>query len=185
MFKYLYSIAILFLITSTYLLFDSRSAMNDAIEKADKLENKIKGLEWELSHSKETSTKKSTRIKDLIQGYPTGIWSCNDNADSLVFEKEIKNPTLEKMVSELNKIFVSYQNPEILILSKVNKTIHIGIEDPEQVAERMGSTGALCYLGQVVYSLTSLKDVVNVDFKFDEGSHASPGLYERFSFELQ
>jgi hypothetical protein len=47
----------------------------------------------------------------------------------------------------------------------------------------MGSAGANCYLGEVVYSVTSIDGINAVIFEFKEGSHAVPGKYSRIDFE--
>jgi hypothetical protein len=63
-----------------------------------------------------------------------------------------------------------------------NDTLHIRILNDEILGEQMGSTGAYCYLGETVFTLTEsdLVDYVRIDMNY--GSHASPGIYQRKDF---
>jgi hypothetical protein len=70
-----------------------------------------------------------------------------------------------------------------ITLKEITKdTIIIEIQDAYYVTERMGSTGAFCYLGETVFTLTELEGIRFVRIEIDEGSHAGPGIYNRFDF---
>jgi hypothetical protein len=61
-------------------------------------------------------------------------------------------------------------------------TIYVKILDDNFLTEQMGSTGAECFLGETVYTLTE-NDLVNyVNIEMDYGSHASPGVYCRIDY---
>lgn len=47
----------------------------------------------------------------------------------------------------------------------------------------MGTTGAQAYLAELTYSMTEVPTVKYVNFDFQEGDHASPGVYQKIDFE--
>lgn len=64
-----------------------------------------------------------------------------------------------------------------------NDTIHIRFTNEEYLTERMGSTGAFCFLGETVFTLTENDSIKFVDIQIEYGSHASPGVYKRSDFQ--
>ena len=62
-------------------------------------------------------------------------------------------------------------------------TIYVHIPHSEMLTERIGSTGAEMYMAATTYSLTELKNIKYVNFDFEEGDHASPGVYTRDNFK--
>jgi hypothetical protein len=71
---------------------------------------------------------------------------------------------------------------KIKYLNQQNDTLHIRILNDEALTEQLGSTGAHCYLGETVYTLTENDSVKQVKIDFTEGSHASPGTYNKADF---
>jgi len=61
-------------------------------------------------------------------------------------------------------------------------TIYVKIKESTFLTENIGTTGAMLYLAGVVYNLTELKKVKYVNLDFEEGDHASPGVYSRDAF---
>ncbi len=47
----------------------------------------------------------------------------------------------------------------------------------------MGTTGAYCYLGETVFTLTENELIKYVEIEMDSGSHTSPGVYNRNDFK--
>jgi len=58
----------------------------------------------------------------------------------------------------------------------------IEIINAEYLTQRMGSSGAQAYLAYVTYTLTENSGVKKVNFIFEEGDHAMPGIYSREDF---
>ena len=71
---------------------------------------------------------------------------------------------------------------KIEFIEQIDDTIHIRIINDEILGEQMGSTGAYCYLGETIFTLTEneLIEFVRIDMNY--GSHASPGIYQRKDF---
>ena len=70
-----------------------------------------------------------------------------------------------------------------LDFSKISHdTIYVRIKQSTFLTQNMGTTGAMLYLAGVVYNLTELKNIKYVNLDFEEGDHASPGVYSRDIF---
>jgi len=74
------------------------------------------------------------------------------------------------------------QKPKIKYIEIISDTIIIQIINDEYLAEQMGTTGAYCYLGETVLTLTENELIKSVKIEMDSGSHASPGIYIRNDF---
>ncbi|MEO9003412.1 MAG: GerMN domain-containing protein [Ginsengibacter sp.] len=85
-----------------------------------------------------------------------------------------------QLIEVLNNNF-----PEIhLNLVKIsNDTIYVDIPDSKKLSTGIGDTGAENYMASATYTLTELKNVKFVNFKFPPGDHAEPGTYSRNDFE--
>ena len=85
-----------------------------------------------------------------------------------------------QLIEALNNNF-----PEVhLDLLKVSHdTMYVDIPDSKRLSRELGSTGAENYMASATYTLTELKNVKFVNFKFAPGEHAEPGTYSRDDFE--
>lgn len=72
--------------------------------------------------------------------------------------------------------------PKIKLRNIENGTVHIEVVNGEYLTQRMGTSGAQDYLATVTYTLTEHPGISRVDFLFEEGDHAAPGLYTRTDF---
>lgn len=105
--------------------------------------------------------------------------------------------TLHREYLEKGKLLNAYSNSTAALIEVLNKrtenckikylkqqddTLHIRILNDEVLTEQSGTTGAHCYLGETVYTLTENDSVKQVKIDFTEGSHAVPGVYSRESF---
>ena len=89
-------------------------------------------------------------------------------------------PTVENLIEILNK-----RRPECKIeyVDLRKDTLHVRILKDEILTEQMGSTGAFCFLGETVYTLTENDSIRYVMIDMEEGSHARPGIYVRDGFK--
>ncbi|SKB27619.1 hypothetical protein [Daejeonella lutea] len=60
----------------------------------------------------------------------------------------------------------------------------VSIADATYLTQQTGSEGAQAYLAEATYSLTELKGITAVEFDFEEGDHARPGVYKRTDFKF-
>ncbi len=118
------------------------------------------------------------------------------NSDTLVRGRkihQIKND-LNKLVFALNKVVADFEAaraqgdgvktefPLIKVRKIEQQTAFVRIENDQYLTESMGSSGAQDYLAEVTYTLTENPGIKSVDFAFNAGDHAMPGLYTRESF---
>jgi len=85
-----------------------------------------------------------------------------------------------ELIEILNKRNVQ---PKIEYLVIQSDTIKVQIVNDEFLTEQMGTTGAYCYLGETVFTLTENDLIRFVKIEMDSGSHASPGIYTRMDFK--
>lgn len=86
----------------------------------------------------------------------------------------------EELIGALNK---REAQCKIEYIDLLNDTLHVTISNDEVLSEQMGSTGAYCYLGETVYTLTEHDSIEWVKIDMEAGSHASPGVYGRGNFK--
>lgn len=95
--------------------------------------------------------------------------------------QDLKGIMAEDMILVLNKKYPGIQ----LKLEALNTdTLSVTIDDARALTQEMGSTGAEAYLAEVTFALTELVGIKAVKFDFEEGDHASPGVYTRENFEM-
>lgn len=66
-----------------------------------------------------------------------------------------------------------------------NDTVFVRIADAMYLTQQMGSTGPTVYLSEVVYNMTQLPEIKEVNIDFEEGDHATPGTYNRNTFDKE
>ncbi|MEO6302684.1 MAG: hypothetical protein ABIP51_05890 [Bacteroidia bacterium] len=87
---------------------------------------------------------------------------------------------IDSLIKGLNEKF-----PDIKI-EKVklgHDTLYTEIKDSHYLSENMGTSGASFYIAEAVLNLTSLKGVNFVKIDFEEGSHASPDIWNKKDFD--
>jgi len=108
----------------------------------------------------------------------------NDSTQLLEIKKNPvahpENLTEQDIIDALNLKF-----PEIKLEAVTHKgnIAIVQITNATYLTEEMGSTGAQAYLAEATYSLTEIKGISAVDFRFTAGDHATPGILTRESFE--
>lgn len=113
------------------------------------------------------------------------IWTVNEAEPG---EEKLKKPetAIPETFSSAQLIDVLNSNfPEIrLDLVKISHdTMYVDIPDSKRLSTGIGDTGAENYMASATYTLTELKNVKFVNFKFPPGDHAEPGTYSRQDFK--
>jgi len=114
----------------------------------------------------------------VVKGYGQGVWYMGESVYP-EFVKPVKSGTVETLIEELNRKFRADKLPEVLFLGAEKDKVMIGVSDDNQLTSSMGSAGAQSYMNAVTFTLGSVPGVACVQFKFEEGDHASPGTYCR------
>jgi hypothetical protein len=72
--------------------------------------------------------------------------------------------------------------PKLKLVSLVDDTISVEVINSPYLTQRMGSTGAEAFLAEATFTLTEHPGTTTVQFLFEEGDHARPGIYTREDF---
>ena len=106
----------------------------------------------------------------------------NDTTGKLSLRKIPANDTLSPQnIAE----FMNAANANIKFeyIRTSNDTIFIKIPDATYLTQQMGSTGPTWYLSELVYNMTEIPGIKEVNIDFEEGDHATPGTYNRARFD--
>ena len=93
------------------------------------------------------------------------------------FKNEYLN--VDTLIKGLNGL---YPNIKLDKVKMSGDTLFTKIIDSEYLGERMGTSGAALYLADVIINLTSVDKIKYVKIDFDEGSHATPGIWSAKDF---
>jgi hypothetical protein len=111
------------------------------------------------------------------------LWQVDD-AKVLKLQKPkvsgIDTMSAENLIRLINN---NYDSIHLDYIKTSHDTIYVHIPRSEMLTESIGSTGAEIYMASTTYSLTELKGVKYVNYDFEEGDHASPGVFSRDDFK--
>lgn len=130
--------------------------------------------------------KQETETIDSTKTVAPSSWtaSLNDSSGRLEMKKnEFQGPDSLTATSIIK--FLNLQNPSVQLeyVKQSGDTLYIKIPKATFLTQQMGSTGATMYLANAVYNLTEIPGITKINFDFEEGDHASPGILTRESFK--
>ncbi len=121
----------------------------------------------------------------VIKNAPT-IWTADfeEATNTYKIHKPV-NARLDTLSGEKLVSLINVNRDSIhLIFNKISHdTIYVTIPDSKYLTQNIGNTGAENYLATATFSLTEMKGVKYVNYKFAAGDHASPGVYSRKDFK--
>jgi len=99
--------------------------------------------------------------------------------------KQLKQVEKEVLTGEMMEKIINKTWPRIQVkfLKTSNDTAFISIPDSEVLTQQMGTAGAESFMVSTVYSFTEIKGIKFVSLDFEIGDHASPGVYNRNSWD--
>jgi hypothetical protein len=111
------------------------------------------------------------------------LWQVDDSKGLKLRKPEV--PGIDTMSAKnlIQLINNSYDSIHLDYIKTSRDTIYVHIPRSEMLTERIGNTGAEMYLASATWSLTALKGIKYVNYDFEEGDHASPGVYNRSNFK--
>jgi hypothetical protein len=114
----------------------------------------------------------------------TGLWRLDtlSKTGRLVFTTEYPNASAYEIAVALNAAFRTDSAAQFKITAIRDNTAFVKILDSGRLTQGLGSAGAQEYLAQVTFSLTSVPGIHSVEFDFEEGDHAAPGIFDRQHF---
>ena len=92
------------------------------------------------------------------------------------------NKTIEDFETTRPQDSIKTEFPQINLQKIERQTANIEIANDQYLTQNMGSDGAQDYLAEVTFTLTENPGIKAVNFVFNVGDHAMPGLYTRESF---
>ncbi|MDO8951775.1 MAG: hypothetical protein Q7U86_04065 [Draconibacterium sp.] len=100
--------------------------------------------------------------------------------------KQLKPVEKEVLTGEMMEKIINKTWPRVQIkyIGMSNDTAFISIPESEVLTQQMGSAGAESFMVSTVYSFTEIKGIKYVSFDFEFGDHASPGVYNRKSWDV-
>jgi hypothetical protein len=75
--------------------------------------------------------------------------------------------------------------PKLKLIEITDQQVVVEVINALYLTQRMGSTGASVFLAEATFTLTEYKNIHYVHFQFEEGDHATPGIYTRADFLTQ
>ena len=149
------------------------------------------------SHGKEEKSYRDVEIADtvvesstipredssLIKRNKSLLWQVDDTKGFKLQKPKV--PGIDTMSAKnlIQLINNNYDSIHLDYIKTSHDTIYVHIPHSEMLTERIGSTGADIYMASATYSLTELKGIKYVNYDFEEGDHASPGVYNRNNFK--
>jgi hypothetical protein len=124
----------------------------------------------------------SSAVSDLT----IALYSYTFNEELETYEinrlRPFDNDTLtgEGLERIINKTWPTVQ---IKYTGILNDTAFVSIPNSQVLTQQMGSAGAESFLVTTTWSFTELKGISNVAYDFEVGDHATPGVYNRNSWE--
>ncbi|MGB2965542.1 MAG: hypothetical protein WBB69_16325 [Anaerolineales bacterium] len=73
-------------------------------------------------------------------------------------------------------------SPKLKLIEVKDEVAIVEIINATYLTQRMGSTGADVFLAEATFTLTEYKNIKFINFLFEVGDHATPGLYSRKDF---
>lgn len=108
----------------------------------------------------------------------------DDSTGKIDFRKIPANDSLSTK-SIIDFLNAGNTNIKLEFVKTANDTVFLKIADAMFLTQQMGSTGPTMYLSEVVYNMTQVPGIKEVNFDFEEGDHASPGTYNRNTFDKE
>ena len=116
---------------------------------------------------------------EAIWGFVTDTVTGNEELIQLrpVEKEALTGELMEKIINK------TWPRVQIKYLGTSNDTAFISISESEVLTQQMGSAGAESFMVSTVYSFTEINGIKYVSFDFEAGDHASPGVYNRNSWD--
>ena len=129
-----------------------------------------------------TEAQARQRLVDILHDHQPTLWRCSNDALAVIPDSRPSSQTVAEIAAVLNRRFELAKLPTVRILRTDQDTVVLTVSDPAHLTQRMGTTGAQCYLAEVTFSLTSIDGVDYIWLDVPEGDHAEPGRFGRASF---
>lgn len=116
-------------------------------------------------------------------GFTRYHWEANNTGRIVLMKKDGSGPdTLSHgaVVAFLNN---KWPHVQLVMIKISGDTLFLKILQSTYLTQQMGSSGPQTYFAETVYNLTEIPGIHYVNFDFEEGDHAQPGIFNRDSFK--
>jgi hypothetical protein len=72
--------------------------------------------------------------------------------------------------------------PKLKLINIKGNVANVEVINAEHLTQRMGTSGADHFLAIATFTLTEHKEIKFINFIFEVGDHANPGIYSRENF---
>lgn len=111
------------------------------------------------------------------------LWHVNDTKGMKLEKPAVPGIDTMSVKSMIRIINANYDSIHVDYIKTSHDTMYVHISNSNMLTEQIGSTGAEMYMAATTWSLTGLKGINYVNYDFEEGDHASPGVYKRTDFK--
>ncbi len=111
------------------------------------------------------------------------LWHVDDAEGLKLRKPKVSGIDTMSVKNVIQLINANYDSIHVDYIKTSHDTIYVHIPHSEMLTERIGSSGAEMYMASTTWSLTELKGIRYVNYDFEEGDHASPGIYKRDDFK--
>jgi len=96
--------------------------------------------------------------RQLHKGYGPGIWLISDS-ENPEFKYKSQSDKVEEIIKDLNVVFRGKKYPQVIFKKMDNNTAVLSLDKPGSLTKKMGATGTAYYLKEILYTVTSAKEV--------------------------
>lgn len=126
----------------------------------------------------------SLAVEETVTEQPDTVlfWTVDDynKVKTQVYKDTVEITEPQSVVNGINSI---YNDIPLSFIKQSNDTVYAKIDSAFVFADDMGTSGAAEYLSTVVINLTTLQNVNFVNLDFQRGSHASPGVFSKKTYQ--
>ena len=131
----------------------------------------------------ETSNNDGSDSPVVIKNSPS-VWSADfETATNTYKIHKPVNSRLDTLSAQKLVSLANWDSVHVDFIKTSHDTMYVSIPNSEYLTQRIGSTGAENFMATTTFTLTEMKGIKFVNFKFKEGDHASPGVYSRADFK--
>ena len=134
------------------------------------------GRDTTLLNSEETAVAEPA----LVLPY---VVSINSETQQMEIRKHPNAGTASYQAEDITRA-INQRYPDIQLkwLRQEGETAYVKIEDARFLTSQSGSEGARAYMIEATFGFTEIPGIKAVNFDFEEGDHAMPGVYTRADF---
>ena len=118
----------------------------------------------------------------IIKNAPVWTADFEEATNTYKIHKPV-NARLDTLSAENLVSLVNRGSIHVDFIKTSHDTIYVSVPNSEYLTQRIGSTGAENFMAATTFTLTEIKGIKYVNYKFTEGDHASPGVYSRNDFK--